>query len=188
LPRGCFVFDKIECVDRVGQSAPMLVHPFTIMEYWDNTAQFHDFVYASADTSEPGFRRELINFFEAYRKANGREGEYLISADITEPIWDAVFASPEEMRSRKAPQLRLIEARVRDTVNGEDVAYALIQELSQLHDIDDLRRMSADAAIPWQRWFTGGPIAEESIRLVDQAIRSGKQQALLQVILMERPL
>ena len=68
------------------QGAPVQAHPFSIMEYWDGDTQLHDFVFATADTSEPSFRRDLSKFFERYRNDKGREGTYLIASDIADPL------------------------------------------------------------------------------------------------------
>jgi hypothetical protein len=185
IPRGCLMIDQVQNISPRDRDAPIQVHPFSVMEYWDGSAQLHDFVYASADTGASQFRGNIETFFDSYRQANDRQGRYLVSADISEPMWDAVFSSPEDMRYRKEAQLRLIEARVRDAANGQKVVEALIKELSRLKSVVDLKRLSVDAGIDPNRWSEGGLIAEESARLVDKAVQSEKQQALLQVVLLE---
>jgi hypothetical protein len=185
VPRACLLLTKVDHISVNDTEAPILIHPFTVMEYWTDTAQLHDFVYATADTSNAGFRRELSTFFEAYRTAHGRDGSYLVAADISCPMWDAVFANPEDMRMRKASQLRLLEARIRATANGDDVVDALVRKLSQVDGVDVLVRLSTDAGIEPRRWLAGGLIAEEAARLVDAAIRADKQLTLLQLVLLE---
>jgi hypothetical protein len=179
IPRGHLVLNQRSQVRVYGQEAPVQIHPFSIMQYWSGSAQLLDYVYASVDTAEPSFRSKLTEFFEDYRAAADRDGEYLLAADVSDPMWDAWFSSPAELRdSRRAPQLRLIEARVRDSVAGQDVVDALVRVLSESDDVKDLRRLSKDAGIEFQRWSAGGTVAEESARLVAEAVRSGKQQAL----------
>ena len=177
--------DEVDSIHYVDYGTPILIHPFSVMEYWSGPAQLHDFVYATADTSNISYRREVSMFFEEYKTLHGRDGTYLLSADMPEPMWEATFSDPEEMRVRKDVQLRLIKQRVDETVNGEDVAEALIKKLSALDGVDDLRRLSADAEVDWRRWSEGGLLAAEAARLVDSAIRLGKQHSLLQIVLME---
>jgi hypothetical protein len=188
IPRGCFVLDDVDAIYRVGErKVPIQAHPFSVMEYWDGPTQLHDFVYATADTAQQGFRRELSKFFEAYRTAKDRNGTYLIAADIADPMWNATFANPEEMRREKSAQLRLIEQRVQDAVQGIDIAEALVRKLSGVMNATDLQRLSVQAGIEWRQWWQGGSIGEEAARLVDAAISRGKQQALLHAVQFELP-
>ncbi|CAA2105435.1 hypothetical protein MBUL_03191 [Methylobacterium bullatum] len=179
IPRGCLVLDKVDDVDGVEQGAPVQIHPFSIMEYWQDNVQLHDFVYATADSADSDFRCGISRFFEDYRHDRGREGSYLTSADIANPMWDALFANPEDMRFRKAAQLRLIERRVAEAARGEDVVDALLRMLSNVQEATVLKRLSEKSGIPWRRWSQGGSIAEEAGRLVDRAIETERQQALL---------
>ncbi|HWJ41114.1 MAG TPA: hypothetical protein VNT29_08265 [Candidatus Limnocylindrales bacterium] len=187
IRRGCLILNAPDAIRRVGgKQAPVQVHPFSIMEYWSGDTQLHDFVYVTVDTGDPELRRKTSTFFEEYRTAKGRDGSYLLAADMSDPLWSAEFASPEEMRARKAPQLRLIEKRVQEATCGVTVTEGLLKELSKLPDIGDLRRLSEDADIPSRRWSEGGRLADEAARLVDEAIRSNKMQALIQVVMTER--
>jgi hypothetical protein len=167
------------------QNAPVQVHPFSVMEYWDGPVQLHDFVYITVDTGDRGLRRKTVEFFEAYRTTKGRDGSYLLAADMTDHLWEATFESPEEMRQQKAAQLKLIEARVAEATRGDRVIEALIRRLAQFSTVNDLRLLSKDAGIDWQRWSEGGGlIGDEAARLVAEAIRLKKQQALLQVVML----
>lgn len=185
IPRGCLVLDKVDAIQGVEQRAPVLIHPFSIMEYWEGDMQLHDFVYATADSREPGFRDELSGFFEAYRKDKDRDGRYLTAADIANPMWDAVFSDPEDMRARKAAELRLIERRVAEAAKGQDVVAALLRKLCTVGDIADLKRLSEKAGIRWRRWSRGGSIAEESTRLVQAAVEDEMEQPLLYAVQLE---
>src|SRR5262249_50382854 len=153
---------------------------FSVMEYWEDSTLLHDFVYATVDTSDPRMRERTEEFFKDYRVAKGRDGSYLLGADIANPLWEATFMSPAEMRVHKAAQLKLIEARVEEAVHGEGTTTALVHRLARLDDAEDLKRLSADAGIDWRRWFEGrGRIGEQADRLVAEAIRLNRQQALL---------
>jgi hypothetical protein len=187
IPRGCLILNTPDAIRRVAENvAPVQVHPFSIMEYWNGDTQLHDFVYVTVDTGDLELRGKTSDFFEEYRTAKGRDGRYLLAADISDPLWPAEFASPEEMRARKAPQLRLIEKRVQEATCGLTVTEGLLKELSKFPDRNDLTRLSEDADIPSRRWSEGGLLADEAARLVDEAIRSNKLQALIQVVITER--
>lgn len=185
IPRGCLVIDKVDEIRNTGRRAPVQVHPFSIMEYWDGDTQLHDFVYATADSTDHGFRGDLTEFFEVYRKEKDRHGIYLTAADIAEPMWDATFTDPAEMRVRKAAQLRLIERRLADAAKDQDVVAALLRRLSAVGSTTDLRRLSEKSGIPWRRWSQPGLITEEAQRLVDAAIEDKKEQALLYALQLE---
>jgi hypothetical protein len=162
-----------------------LIHPFSIMEYWDGTARLDDFVYATADTSDRFFRRTIEAFFETYRKDKQRDGVYLLASDVSDPLWEAVFASPREMRLGGPEQLRIIEARVREAATGTQVVETLIRRLSQLDHQVDLKRLSFNVGLDSHRWSRGGRLADEVARLVAAAIESGKQDALLHAATLE---
>jgi hypothetical protein len=188
IERGCLVFTDVSAVEVREQGAPVLAHPFSIMEYWNGSIQLHDFVYATGDTSEKEFRRDLSSFFEHYRNDKGREGIYLTTSDIADPMWNATFADPAEMRASKGPQLRLIEKRAKEAVNGQKSIDALLRSLSSLDTRTDLLRLSEKAGIPSRRWSTSGiSLGDEAARLVDAAVQSNKQQALLHAIMLELP-
>jgi hypothetical protein len=185
VPRGCLILDDIAAPTVMEQNAPVQVHPFSVMEYWDGPAQLHDFVYVTVDTGDPALRRTTAEFFEEYRTKKGRDGRYLLAADMADHLWEPIFASPAEMRLNKAAELKLIEARVAESARGEEIIEALIRSLARFPGIDDLKRLSQDAGIPWQRWSKGGRIGDEAARLVAEAVGLGKQQALLQVVMLE---
>jgi hypothetical protein len=185
IPRGCLVIDKVDEILNSGRRAPVQVHPFSIMEYWDGDIQLHDFVYANADSTDRDFRGNLTEFFDVYSKEKDRHGIYLTAADIAEPMWEAMFSDPADMRVRKAAQLRLIERRVAEAAKGQDVVAALLRRLSAVGSTSDLKRLSEKSGIPWRRWSQSGLIAEEAQRLVDAAIGEEKELALLYAVQLE---
>lgn len=186
ISRRCLVLDDVSAILVVERDAPVEVHPFAVMEYHEGNAQLHDFVFATADTSEKTLRGDVTRFFETYRQDKGREGKYLTSADIANPMWDAVFVDPADMRLQKDHQLRLIDQRVAEAASGEDVTAALIHRLCDLGSVADLNRLAAKADIQQNRWRVDGiSLAEAAQRLVAYAIQSGKQLALLHVVQLE---
>lgn len=190
IPRGCLLLnnpDRIRVVDE-GSRAPTLAYPFSVMQYWVGQTLLHDFIFTSVDTSYGGYRSDLESFFERHRHEDGREGTYLLSADIAQPIWDATYGSPAEMRASKGPELRLLEERVKELMNGQDCIDSLQRLLSGVETHANLSRLSERAGIPAQRWLAIGiRHADQVVRLIDAAVQADKQQALLYAVKLEFP-
>ncbi len=185
LPKVCLVLSDPDSIDVSPIGAPVQIHPFSIMEYWDDDAQLLDFVYCQADSSDDTGHERLSLFFERYCRDKEREGRYLVAADVANPMWDAEFSSPLEMRTEKAHQLKLIESRATEAAEGRDDTEALIRLLSKVSDVGDLKRLSKAAGIPWRRWFQNGTIADEASRLVEQAVGGDKRFRLAQAAQLE---
>lgn len=65
---------------------------------------------------------------------------------------------------------------------------ALIRKLCRLGTPSELKQLSEKAGISFRRWWVEGkPLADVVQRLVNDAIRSSKQLALLQVVHQEFP-
>ena len=95
---------------------PIEIHPCTVMEYSAGASQLFDFVYATADSTRFGYRERLAAFFDDYRNRNERYGRYLLAGDSIEPLWEAEFLSPADLRQRRTG--REIPARVADHPRG----------------------------------------------------------------------
>ena len=146
------------------------------MEYWDADAQFLDFVYCQAETTNTDYRGSLEAFFEHYRNDKGREGRYLTAADVAQPMWDAQFSSPSEMRRDNSGSIKLIEARALEAADGLGNINALIRLLSKAQTSGDLKRLSEFANIQWRRWFReSDSIAEQVEELAKHAIEDGEK-------------
>jgi hypothetical protein len=171
LPAGCFMLrdpDEIETSGRAGTQ----IHPFTIMEYVDGASELFDFVFATGITDDPAHRQHLEDFFESYKDRNDRHGRYLIAADVASPLWDAEYASPQELK-RASPgaesHLALLERRVRERVLGQQVTREVLDVLCSLPDIDTLRRLSTQIGVPPATWVTGGSLADAAAQFLDKA-------------------
>src|ERR1017187_1497625 len=161
IPRAYLRLDCPQAVDSLNQFAATEIHPFSIMEYASKNVELFDFVFATAVTADPLFRREVEDFFEDYKKAEGRNGRYLIAADIAEPLWDSEFTSPEQLRSADpsaASYLRLLQRRIEDSMVGDDTTEYLLNVLTNTSP-DLLKRFSAEVGIPHSIWFRGGTLA-----------------------------
>ncbi len=181
LPKICLTLGDDALTRIEGDSAPVQVHPFTVMEYADGDMALLDFVFASADSSDPYFRKNIERFFGRYCTDHGRNGSYLIAADVSEPMWDSVFQSPAEMRGAKADELKLIEHRVNAALASGEPLEAILQKLV-VRGADDLRRLSEAVGIPPAHWQTQGPVAIEAQKLLEKVVSRGKQAELILAI------
>jgi len=178
IPRFCIVLDNVDALQVTEQSASILIHPFTVMEYWENDVQLLDFVYAATDSIDAGYRGDLEQFFDRYKDLNGREGNYLIAADIAQPMWDAKFTSPADMRNQT--ELNIIEQRVQDNLKGESVIAPLLAQLNSASDKELFKKISDLAGLRHQQWFKNGAQADEASNLVGAAVESTKVAELVQ--------
>lgn len=186
IPRGCLVIDTPSDLE-VDESdvAPTLLHPFTIMEYYQGNAEYFDYVFASADTGDARYRQELEVFFDGYRRERGRLGTYLLAGDIANPLWDAQYDSPAALRRADAAaesELNLLEERIRRRMLGDDTIETLLQVLGRHVDsVNELKQLSDEIGFPSATWFRGGTVAEGSNQLIDTALQHKKLDALVEV-------
>lgn len=181
LPRNCLVATKPIEVHAYGRRVAVEVHPFAVMEYETNEALLHDFVFATAQTCDATMRSAISTFFEQYRKAQGRQGRYLTAGDVAEPMWEATFPSPEDLRKAEPVALRLIEARLNDVMCGEEAVEAAIRQLSQFQP-SDLRKFAVAAELNASRIDLEGPSARLALRIVEAALERGRLPGLLRII------
>jgi len=181
IPRNCLVATKPIEVHAYDRKVAVEVHPFAVMEYETNEAFLHDFVFATAQTCDSTMRSAIATFFEHYRKAEGRHGTYLTAGDIAEPMWEATFPSPEDLRKAEPLALRLIEARLHDVICGEESVEAAIRQLSRFEP-SDLRRIAVAAELNANRIDLKGPSAKLALRIVEASLQRDRLPALLRII------
>lgn len=186
IPKICLALSDPDAISVHDTGAPVLFHPFTIMEYWDTDAQLLDFVYCTGDSTDSDYRQSLEAFFEDYRQDKGRDGRYLTNADVSDPMWNAEYSSPADMRDRPA-RVNLIEARALEAASGQSDLEALIRLLSRADEASDLKRVSDAASIAWRRWFReNDPLARQVEQLAGFAVDDGdKLLRLTQAARME---
>jgi hypothetical protein len=184
IPRGYLRIDDPRSVRATAETVATEVHPFSIMEYASDNVELFDFVYATAVTGERPFRQDIERFFDHYRQAEGRNGRYLIAADIAEPMWDSEFTSPAELR-RSGAHYDILLRRINDSINGSTSTDDLLRILCKT-DVDLLKRFSADIGIPHSLWFHGGSLAGESANLLDR-LPADKTGQLLDAIAAVNP-
>lgn len=189
IPRGVLRIDSAAEIRSKHTLAAAHIHPFALMEYHDGNAEFFAFVFATAIAAEETHRRELERFFARYCCDQGRDGRYLTSADISEPLWNADYLSPEDLL-RSDPvagsQLRLLERRVREAHLGGRTLDLILEALGSLPNDGHLARLSTKIGIPPSRWRGAGTVAGASARFLDQ-VPHEKLDELIDAIARDYP-
>jgi hypothetical protein len=190
LPLGCLLLTDPDVLRVVGQNEAVKIQPYTIMSYVDGAAELFDFVFATGRTGDVQYRNKLEDFFDSYKQREGRQGRYLIAADIGEPLWDADYTRPEEL-SRADPaagsHLKLLERRVRSRLDGEDTETRVLQALCTAPDIDHIRRISTHVGIDPSTWVTGGTIAAAAAQFLASIDREQHLPGILEALALVLP-
>jgi hypothetical protein len=191
IPKGYLVINhQTHVYSASAMHAPTQFHPCTVMEYYQGDAKLYDFVYATADTGVRNHRRYIETFFGEYKKARGRFGKYLMSADISDPLWEAEYDSPIALQ-RAEPgaksQLELLRMRVQgESFKGNNLDL-IAQFLAREYDNVGLRRISEIIGIPSAHWFTGSAVADSCVQLLHMCVDRGKVEELLDAVAVEHP-
>lgn len=191
IPRGCLVIRDPQVIEILDAVAPVLIHPFTVMEYREGKKELFDYVYATADTSED-FRGRLEMFFADYAKANDRHGRYLLAGDIVEPIWDAEYETPADLRSFDATaksKLAVLDERIHEHMLGGDTIDRVLEALVKPgHTLADLQRISRDIGIEPTFWVTDKlKLVDSAQLLVEEALHESKLEELIEVLAVHDP-
>lgn len=191
IPKGYLTVEEPDQVRSVlAHRQPTQIHPFTVMEYSRGNSQLFDFVYATADTGDRNYRSELEQFFDFYKRDSGRYGRYLLTADITNPLWEADYDDPAALRGDRGAvaQLNLLEARVRKETFGGHSLEQILEILSVHYDHDSLQRLSDVVGLPKSHWFaTGVPLATLATRILDLARTRERVEVLIDAIALDYP-
>ncbi|HEX8408108.1 MAG TPA: hypothetical protein VF883_04550 [Thermoanaerobaculia bacterium] len=161
IPRAYIRIDGPDTVEVIDDGAAAAIHPFSIMRYFDGKAELFDFVFATGYSTDPRMRQEISGFFDDYCRAEGREGEYLIDADVAQPMWASRYHSPAELRVAE----ELLNRRIEDAMLGHNVTEVLQGVLSGLSH-GELRRISSEIGIPPATWFRGDAAVHEAQRFI----------------------
>lgn len=191
LVLGCLLLTNPDALTVVGDDAASQIHPYTIMSYTDGAAELFDFVYATGNTGDDGYRAKLEDFFDSYKNRRGRRGRYLIAGDMSEPMWTADYARPEDLK-RAEPEasshLELLERRVRSRLDGNDMEARLLQALCTVPDINYLRRISAHVGIEPSAWVKEGTtVAGAAAELLTRIDREQHLPGILEALAIEFP-
>lgn len=188
IPRG---FLKIEKVDDVLNSkiiANHEIHPFSIMEYQSSNSLFFDFVFVTSIVTKNENRNRIEDFFETYRKKEGRNGKYLFSCDIANPLFESKYSSPFEMRSDyESGQMRVLEARIkREYFNGHTIDQ-LMQKLPGFYQTAaSIRTLVSLLELP-VGLLRDDSAAKMSTQLIEMCIDNDKMEQLIDRIAIDHP-
>ena len=179
LPQGYLIVNQIKSSAISNTYGPVQFHPVSVMEYEAGSNKLFDFVYATADSGNRNWRRETELFFEKYRSERGRNGTYLTAADIGDPLWDAQYLSPLELRRNSQsgkPHLELLEARVRDRLLDQSCIEQSLKELGQVFDDPrELQTLSDEIGVPRTLWSANGSLADAAASFVAAIIKRPKK-------------
>lgn len=189
--RGCILVREISNIEYVRQRNPTQIHPFAIMEYeTPNGEILHDFVFVSAVTNQSGYRNRISDFFEYYLTANGRFGKYLTAGDISDPLWESKFNTPEDLLRTSVnaeAQLDVLLARIHGTMSKGKTIDAINIALINGYDIAGLKRLAEYVKIPKGLLPDNETVSNFSIRLIDKCLERRCLDALVDWIIKERP-
>jgi hypothetical protein len=188
IPRGYLLINKPEQVVVIERNLPVEVHPCTIMEYEKNGALLYDYVYVVADTSQADYRKKTEAFFEYYRTKDGRNGRYLLACDMAEPMFDAVYQSPADLRTGyDNGQMALMLERIRNTHFNTHTVDELAALLPALYPTAaSVKTLTTFVELP------AGLIKDDSaakmiIELLHKSIEHNKMEELIDRVAMDHP-
>ena len=181
IPRGHFVLDDPDQIKpEMNAVAPTQFHPFSVMEYSNQNAELFDYVFATADTGDANHRQYLEEFFERYKNDFGRHGRYLLASDMYEPLWDADYNSPAELRNLDPggkSQLELLEARVREHMLGKNTIETVLEELGSTTATEaELGRLSDEILINRALWLGGSTHVEKCSKFLAYVVGLGHEK------------
>lgn len=189
IPRGYLIVDDPDAIEPTDEQLPTQFHPFTVMEYYSGSKELFDYVYATGDTAYGRCRQRIMEFFDTYKDEQERYGRYLLAGDMVDPLWEADYDTPAALRhadpSAKS-QLELLEERVRESLLGEDNVERLLEALGATSEsVEDVRRLSLDIGIQPAVWLRGGSLAEVCSQFLEEVLRRGKLEELVEIFAME---
>ena len=183
IPRGYLLLNDPDTITVSEDREQTYIAPFSIMEYEAGASELFDYVYVGVRTDEKDYRAQVADYYSRYHKDVSPHARYLIASDMVEPMWDAEFLSPAELRRLDAgakSQLSLLEARVREHMLGKQVIEPLLQALGEtIHDQDELIVLAGEIELKPALWLAGGNLAEQISQLVDAATQHQKLDELI---------
>jgi len=187
IPQGYLIVNSIDRHSIANDYAPVQFHPCSVMEYEAGSSKLFDFVYATADSGDPEWRRGIEDFFESYRREHGRNGTYLTSADIGDPLWNATYQTPADLRKGShigRSQLELLEARIQERLNDQNCIEQTLNQLVQVCDEPhELQMLSDEIDVPRTQWSAAGSLADAAASFLAAVVkRPGKMEELVQRI------
>lgn len=189
IPRGYLVIDKVKKIKVVQKGCPVIYHPFSIMEYEQDDTLLFDYVYASADTKVENARYKLEDFFEEYRKENGRNGKYLLNPNVIHPLFDSQYSSPSELQhpSEKA-KINLIYQRIKNTYFNEININSIINVLPKYYQSSAAIRSLANRVGISPALLSEDSAASMSSQLISRCLEKDIMDTLVDRVVNEYPI
>jgi hypothetical protein len=188
IPMGYLVLKNPDDVlEVVGRGAPTQFHPYTVMEYEQGDIRLWDFVYATVDTRFERHRDRVIDFFARYKDQHDRNGTYLTAANVSNPMWDAVYADPVALRQTRQgrTQLELLKERVYQHSFRWQTIEEILQILAHNYRPASFQRLATYINIPWGQVPEPASPAELAAELMQRCLQrkdEGKLEELLDAI------
>jgi hypothetical protein len=185
IKRGYFSINNPEDVEVLNRNIPMEIHPCSIMEYESKEGVLFDYVFVTVDSQERRYRKLASDFFEYYRTKEGRNGKFLIAADIAEPLFDSKYVSPESLRS-DAAGLNLIRHRINGLLIGGNTIDEMINVLSKNYSsIEDIKLLCTHLKLPKRILGTNKP-AEAIHEVVNYCIEHEKVDEMVDFLVLNK--
>lgn len=135
VPRGYLVIDSVDKVEVIENGYPIFHHPFSIMQYEQNDAYLYDYVYMTANASSPQASAFTSKFFEDYANKDGRYGEYLITSDMVNQLFEAKYQSPSDLnKESERANMNLLYNRIKGAHFNSVSLDQLIVKLPEYYD------------------------------------------------------
>jgi hypothetical protein len=170
---------------------PYTVHPYSIMEYTSDGATFYDYVFYRTEMQHNTYdRHDASDFFETYRKNRNRNGHYLLASDIEDPLFDAVYSSPEDIRRNEVAgktHLQILKEKIKQRYYHGKLIDEVIIDIGKLYnDQDDITRLAAITGIAVNQ-LAGNRTSDLIAALVYQCVEADKVELLINRIAQEHP-
>jgi len=195
IPKACMMIKDVNQITTISNKTfPIRYHPFSIMKYVKDGAEFFDFVFVNIDSHVDGGREQVYRFLQEYKYHEGRVGQYLIEPDMSNPLisdGDIDCHSPKELREKKTSSgayLDLILHRVHDsTFKGHSLDE--IKSLMDLHlNADTIKRYADGMGLNPNIWYLdSNTLSSNNATLLELCVETKKTPFLIDEILEEYP-
>ena len=193
IPKACLFINKIEQIETNNEDAHVRHHPFTIMKYEKDGAEYFDFVFVNIDSDQKDARKNVQIFLGEYIYNDGRFGQYLIEPDISNPIigsQDIICQSPLELRTKMEDSnayLDLIQHRIHDTTFNDQTLDEIKHLLDHLNE-KTLKRYAKNIGLnPNTVFRTGVSHASNTANLLDICMDRKMMTQFLDEVIEEYP-
>jgi hypothetical protein len=188
IPNGYLVIEDESQISRQSNLGNIQYHPYSIMEYIFEDVLLWDFVYVTGE-SKKNDRSQLEDFFEYYRTKEGRKGKYLIAPDVSHPLFDAKYKSPDRLKESTygEAQLQLIRRRIgKELFNGKTIEQFTRLFLKAYPVPENMRTVADFIAVPHTS-FSAQTGKEMAIELVNYCLDNDKMDELIDQVALENP-